>query len=223
MIITIDGPVGSGKSSVAKALAEKLDIYYLYTGLLYRAVAYIWFTKLGKIEEDLKNVSPQDLEFISKISYEYVGSDPQVLFEEENITVYLRDSSLAQQASIISAKQEVRKRLLELQQNVAKKYNLIADGRDCGSVVFPNADYKFFLTASVEQRAKRVMLDEHRGEQINNLEKVKAELEQRDKRDRERKISPLTVPDGGMIIDNSEMSKEETIEKILSFIKIEKE
>ena len=219
MIITIDGPAGSGKSTVAKELAKELKIYYLYTGLLYRAVAYIWLNKLNKKLEDLDSAISKDFKFISKISYEYYESNPEIFYEGERLTPFLNQTTLDQSASILSAKKEVRVNLLEIQQNVAKNYDIVADGRDCGSVVFPDADYKFFLTASLEIRAKRILSDKNRGENVFDLEKVKEELEQRDERDKKREVSPLIVPDNAIIIDNSDMTKEETIREFLEFIK----
>lgn len=220
MIITIDGPAGSGKSSVAKSLSEKLGFYYLYTGLLYRAVAYILVHKNGKKIDELNNLTKEDLDFIPEISYEYKNRLPHIFFYGEDLTDYLNDSAWDQPASIVSAENYVRLALLDLQRNVAKKYDIIADGRDCGSVVFLNADYKFFLTASLDVRAQRIMGDEKRGGKIEDLQKVKVELEKRDKRDRERKIAPLIKPEGAIVIDNSNMSKEETLKVFLSFIKI---
>ena len=219
MIITIDGPAGSGKSTVAKILAQKLNFYYLYTGLLYRSVAYILITKIGKNISDLDKISKNDLEFIAQISYEYKNKEPHIFFYGEDLTDYLYDASLDQPASIISTKKEVRETLLDLQRNVAQKYDIIADGRDCGSVIFPNADYKVFLTASLDVRAKRIFEDEKRNKPGMILQKVKVELEKRDKRDREREVSPLIVSKDAIVIDNSEMNKEETMQKILSFIK----
>lgn len=219
MIITIDGPAGSGKSTIAKKLAEKLNFYYLNTGLLYRAVAYVLTKILNKKEEELKNITEKDLDFISKISYEYENKSPQVFFDKKNITSFLYDSHLGQQASFLSEKKEVRGRLLILQKNVAKKYDIVAEGRDCGSVVFPNADYKFFLTASLEQRARRVLQDKSRGISDEDFKKVKEELEERDERDANRKISPLAIPKNAIIIDNSNLNQEETIKEFLKFIK----
>ena len=219
MIITIDGPVGSGKSSVAKELAEKMGIYYLNTGLLYRAIAYILINVFGKNVSELDQITQEDIEFIPKISYKYVGKKPQISFEDKNLTKELFQPLVEKASSIISAKKEVREKLLELQRSLAQKYDLVAEGRDCGSVVFPNADYKFFLTADLETRARRIMTDEKRANDGMKLEKIKVELEARDKRDRQRKISPLMVPDNAIIIDNSKMNKEETIKEFLRFIK----
>lgn len=232
MIITIDGPVASGKSSVAKVLARELNIYYLYTGLLYRAVAFVFLKKLKDkqkykdevitdeiFELNVKSLESKDLEFIKAICYDYgkneAESRPYIFYQEKDITQDLYDISLEQFASIISANKFVRHALLDLQRDIAKRYDIVADGRDCGSVVFPDADYKFYLTASSDVRAQRLMLDESRGKIERNLEKVKAELEQRDKRDSEREVAPLTIPENAIVIDNSKLTLELTIDKFL--------
>ena len=224
MIITIDGPVASGKSSVAKVLAEKLDIYYLYTGLLYRAVAYILIDKLRKpdlktIEKYLDGIKPEDISWIHNISYEYKNEEANVFFEEKEIAKYLHDVSLEQFASIVSANEYVRNALFDLQRKIAEKNDVIAEGRDCGTVIFPNADYKFYLTSSLETPAYRLAHDERRGEVNPDIEKIKKEIEIRDKRDKERVVAPLAIPENAIIIDNSELTLSETISEFLSFIK----
>jgi CMP/dCMP kinase len=226
VIITIDGPVACGKSSVAKELAKELKIYYLYTGLLYRAVAYILLKNnpLGDSwEKIIQSLDAEKVKFIKDITYDY-GSDngdmrPYIFYKGEEITKELYLSSIDQGASFVSSNKYVRAALLDLQREVATRYDIIADGRDCGSIVFPNADYKFYLTARVEVRALRVMLDEKRGAAEQDLEKIKAEIEDRDQRDSKREIAPLVIPENAMIVDNSDLTFAETVGKFLSIIK----
>jgi cytidylate kinase len=232
MIITIDGPVASGKSSVAKALAKELKIYYLYTGLLYRAVAYVLRERLKKkkgrrvfekeFEDFVEKFTEEDFSFIKNICYDYGKSDgekrPYIFYENEEITDKLYDISLDQPASIISAKKSVREALIDLQRSVAEQYSIVADGRDCGSVVFPDAEHKFYLTASSQVRAQRLMLDMRRDAGKKTFEQVKASLEERDRRDKEREVSPLIVPENATVIDNSNLNLKETIEKFLSYL-----
>jgi len=229
MIITIDGPVASGKSSVAKALAKELNIYYLYTGLLYRAVADVLLNKLRQekgrnilipeFQEYVETLGPDQLIFVKDLCYDYGKDDkearPYLFYQGTEITQCLYDASLDQPASIVSANNHVRDSLLDLQRDVARRYDIVADGRDCGTIIFPKADHKFYLTASVEVRANRLMLDEKRGKLEMDFEKVKAELQERDKRDRERGVAPLTIPDGATIIDNSDLSLQETVNHFL--------
>lgn len=230
MIITIDGPVASGKSSVARALAKELGIYYLYTGLLYRAVAYLILQK--QHEKDISDealirlvttITPEQLTFIKDLSYDYgknaEHAQPYLFYKDIEVTAHLYHASLEQPASIVSANKYVRAALLDLQRNIAQRYDVVADGRDCGSVVFPGADYKFFLTADVFIRAERLMLDDKRGDMEKDIEKVKAELEERDARDREREVAPLIIPEGAIIIDNSHLTLSETVKKFLKYIK----
>jgi len=218
MIITIDGPVASGKSSVALLLAERLSVYYLYTGLLYRAVAFVLVREMQKRVEDFSTLTSSELSFIADISYNYEGTQPQVLLGDRDITVDLYDSTLDQPSSIISANKFVRDALLALQRDVAQSYDLIADGRDTGSVVFPNADYKFYFTASVDVRARRLLNDPKRGGSIDTMEAARAAVIERDKRDMERDVAPLIEPEGALVIDTSEHSIEDTVRECMRYI-----
>jgi CMP/dCMP kinase len=221
MIITIDGPVASGKSSVAKAIAARLGLFYLNTGLLYRAVAYILIHEFRKtINWELPfEVSEQELNFINEIVYEFISGEPHVIFKGKDITAFLSDAAYDQIASVVSACKIVREKLLPVQQNIGKKYNIIADGRDCGTVVFPNADYKFFLTASVDARVKRVLSDPKRKVLDASYDKVKSEIEARDSRDWERTVAPLQIAKDAIMIDSSKLDFAQTVQSILSHIK----
>ncbi len=209
MIITIDGPVASGKSSLARELSQHLGIYYLYTGLLYRSVAHILATT---------DASLDDLSFISQISYSYHDGKPCLLFGKSDITKFLSHESLSGQASIVSANPAVREALLPLQQKVGECFDVVADGRDCGSVVFPHAPFKFYLTASIAVRAKRLLGDAKRGGVVQTLDDAKREIAARDKRDMEREVAPLRVPQGAVMIDNSDMTIAQTLQEMLAHI-----
>ncbi len=221
MIITIDGPVASGKSSVAKVIGNRLGLFYLNTGLLYRAVAYILIHEFRKkISLDVPfDVREQAIGFVDEIVYEFISGQPHVIFKGKDITAFLSDASLDQAASIVSACKIVRDKLLPVQQNIGKKYSIIADGRDCGTVVFPNADYKFFLTASVDARVKRVLSDSKRKVQDTSYDKVKSEIEARDARDWQRAIAPLRKADDAVVIDSSNLNFEQTVQEFLQHIK----
>lgn len=218
MIITIDGPVASGKSSAAKLLAKRLGFYYLQTGLLYRAVAYILLEKQGKRVEDFYQLRAKDLTFTVDLSYAYIQDDVCITYAGENITEFLSCASMDQPASLVSANAYVRQALLPIQRSVAAQYSLVADGRDCGSVVFPQAPYKFFVTASLEKRALRLYNDQKRQGEFQNLQEVMLAIKERDQRDMQRKVAPLHVPQGAIVIDNSEMTLQATVEQMFSYI-----
>lgn len=221
MIITIDGPVASGKSSVAQELGERLGLFYLNTGLLYRAVAYILIHEFRKtINWEVPfEVEPEELDFIKNISYEFISGEPHILFKEKDITDSLQDASFDQVASMVSTSKSVREKLLSVQRKIGEKYNIIADGRDCGSKVFPKADYKFFLTASVDARVRRILTDPKRKLEGKTYDEIKQEIEARDKRDQERAVAPLIIPNDAIIIDNSRLNFKETIDTFLRYIK----
>lgn len=228
MIITIDGPVASGKSSVARELAKRLNIYYLHTGLFYRAIAYIIRERLSKergheisdadLVTHMQAITPEQLAFVKELAYDYDGEQGHVFFQGQDITEHLHGSVLDHSASIVSANEHVRASVLDAQRSVASEHDIVADGRDCGSVVFPDAEHKFFLTASVVVRAQRLILDERRQVADADLEKVKQEIEVRDRRDKERAIAPLIIPDKAIVIDSSKLSFSQTIDRFLSHI-----
>ena len=209
MIITIDGPVASGKSTVAKAIAKELGIYYLYTGLLYRVIGFVLLEKLKTKEALIKfldEITNKDLIFLYDVAYDYSDGEPHLFYKETDITSMLLDSKYDQIASIVGANKIIRDALLGVQRGIARYHDVVADGRDCGTVVFPDAQHKIFLTASLDVRAQRVALDRTRGETEVSLEKVKAELEQRDKRDMQRDVAPLIIPEGAVVVDSSHLT-----------------
>lgn len=222
MIITIDGPTASGKSTVARLLAKKLGFYYLNSGLLYRAVAYLLINHCLYKNDDLKNPDRKDLaEYVhpDKLIYEY-GEDfkERILFEGENIAPLLKTSFIDKGASLVSTNKYVRELLLEVQRVAAQRFDLVAEGRDMGSVVFPEADITFFLTASVEVRAKRWREYQLQKGNEFSFEKAIEIVEDRDKRDREREISPLVIPDNAIVVDNSDLDIQETLDKFVGLV-----
>ncbi len=222
MIITIDGPTASGKSTVARLLAKELNYYYLYTGLLYRALAYLLMNEHGYT---LETIAHPDMNIVDQILdrkrlvYRYDASDRErIFFEKKDITPYLKGNRVGQAASIVSTNPEVRERLNILLRAITDNYDVVIDGRDAGSVVFPKADVKFFLTASEDERALRWKTQqEKRGENVT-LQDAKESVSSRDHRDATRKTAPLTIPEGAHTIDNSNMSIGETLVKIKSVV-----
>ncbi len=214
--IAIDGPSGSGKSTIAKRLAEKLQFISLDTGALYRAIAY--FFKANKMDYKNEELVKSNLKNI-KINLEYVNATQKVVVNGEDVTNKIRTEDISLIASFMAAMPCVRDYLLNLQQNMAKKYNIIMDGRDIGTIVLPNATIKIFLTALPEVRAERRYRElVQRGEMINYQDVLDSVIK-RDFSDTHRKISPLKRPKDAVFFDSSEFTFDQTIEELLKIIK----
>ncbi|WP_027379421.1 (d)CMP kinase [Chryseobacterium daeguense] len=218
-VIAIDGYSSTGKSSISKVIARKLGLIHLDTGALYRGVTWFalqnctnkdgtinldeLFSSLGQIELEFKNDNGELVLFLNHI----------------DISKAIRSNEVSSNVSFVAKQKEVRDFLLQSQRSLAEKGGIIMDGRDIGTVVLPNADYKFFLTASIDERTKR------RYQELLTLgieadeETVKENLIERDKIDSEREIAPLKQADDAIVIDNTSLTKQETIESILSHIK----
>jgi cytidylate kinase len=206
-IVTIDGPSASGKGSLARNLAEYLDFSILDSGLLYRVFAY--FHNLNLNVEEIPFLIQKD------ISFKFNNKDVIVLNDQEDITSELRSEKMAKKASELSSLTTTREKLLSIQRNFYQNKGLVADGRDMGTVVFPEAKLKIFLNASAEIRAERRYLElQNRGQEVNMLALIK-DIKQRDLKDSTRTLSPLVPAEDSVVIDSSEMS----IEEVLSFTK----
>ena len=199
--IAIDGPAGAGKSTIAKTIAKKLEFIYVDTGAMYRAMA-LYFIR--------HEIDPKDEEAINKacpdihVSINYEDGVQQVLLNGENVNGLIRTEEVGNMASKTSAYKMVRATLLDLQRDLAKTANILMDGRDIGTNVLPNADVKIFLTASAESRAKR-RYDELCEKGIEcDFEKIKADMEYRDKNDSQRAVAPLKKADDATLIDTTE-------------------
>lgn len=222
MIITIDGPTASGKSTVSRILADKLSFYYLCSGLIYRAVAYLLVNNYGYTPETLAHVRLEDVIECAdptKLRYEYDElSHERIFFEDDDITLYLKDKFIDQVTSIVSVNKDVRKAVTAIQRDIAQHYDIVTDGRDVGSVVFPDASVKFFLTASVEVRAGRWAKDQERYNNHLSLDEAIALITERDNRDKNRTIAPLIIPQDAIVIDTSLLSIEQTVEKMMEYV-----
>ena len=207
-IITIDGPSGAGKSTVAKLIADKLGFKYLDTGAMYRAVTLYMIEN----QVDIKN----EEEVINALNKLNIGFDSnyRIYLDSQDITEDIRKEKVVKFVSEVSAISSVRRKMVDLQRDIAKEGNYILDGRDAGSVVFPNADYKFYLEASLEERAKRRYKEELSKEVDISFETVKESIKKRDKYDCNRKDSPLVVPENAIIIDTTNMTIDEVAEEI---------
>ncbi len=205
-IITIDGPAGAGKSTVSRELAAQLGYIYLDTGSLYRALAY----------KALRDKIPVDDEAIIKLKNS--AGRMKVYVDGQDVADLIRAEEVGNAASKISAYGAVRQYLLHLQRQAAAEGGLVAEGRDMGSVVFPEADYKFYLDASSEERAKRRLGELKAKGTAVDRQAVQEKIIARDRQDSERKHSPLIVPAGAIIIDSSALSVGQVVEKILHFV-----
>jgi len=190
-IITIDGPSASGKGSLTRSIAAEFNFNILDSGLLYRAYAYFY-----KKEVNLNNIGKK----ISGLSFSFNSDDVQIFDNAEEITSLLRSENTAKVASALSSKKETRTNLLDIQRSFYNGKGLVADGRDMGTVVFPDARLKIFLTASSEVRAKRRHIElQNRGQEVNMRDLI-VDIEERDLRDRTRTLSPLIPAEDSVVI-----------------------
>ncbi|WP_415327186.1 (d)CMP kinase [Chryseobacterium sp. MMS23-Vi53] len=217
-VIAIDGYSSTGKSSISKVIASKLGLIHLDTGALYRGVT--WFALQNCLNDDGSINLNQLFSSFGEIELEFKNDNGElVLFLNHiDISKAIRTNEVSDNVSLVAKQKEVRDFLLESQRNLAEKGGIIMDGRDIGTVVLPNADYKFFLTASIDERTKRryhelISLNIKADEQ-----QVKENLIIRDKIDSEREIAPLRQAEDAIVIDNTNLTKQETIESILSHI-----
>ena len=206
LVVTIDGPSAAGKGSLARNLALFLDFSILDSGALYRAFAY--FHDQGLNNKEIES-SIEKLIFIPE------KDDTKIFYEDTDITSSIRNEEIARMASELSALSNTRKSLIDMQRNFMPSSNLVADGRDMGTVVFPEAELKIFLVASAEVRAKRRYLElQNRGQEVNMRDLI-ADIEARDMMDKSRTLSPLIPAEESIIIDSSTMS----LDEVLSFTK----
>jgi cytidylate kinase len=222
MIITIDGPAASGKSSAARCLAQKLGFYYLYSGLLYRGCAYV-LLKAGFTKKEFARIDPGSVSTyynVKRIRYLYtLNHGEQLFFDGADITAQLKTPKIDEASSLLAENPAIREAIRLVQQEYSATTNIVADGRDMGTAVFPHANVKFFLTASVEARAQRW---QHAQATVGNnftIEEATAILTERDHRDTIREHSPLAVAQNAIMIDNTNMSAAETCQKIEDEVK----
>jgi CMP/dCMP kinase len=211
-VITIDGPAGSGKSTVSRLLAEKLGFVYLDTGAMYRAVA-LAATRAGIALDD--GVKLAALCRRLALRFETSGSQTHIFLGDEDVSQAIRSPQMDMGSSRVSAVREVREAMTVMQRNIAAGFKVIAEGRDMGTVVFPEANHKFFLTASPEARAERRYRERAlRGEQVDKTV-VTAELIRRDEQDQTREIAPLRPAPDAVRIDTTALAVREVVQKIL--------
>ncbi|MFQ1050257.1 (d)CMP kinase [Avibacterium paragallinarum] len=215
-IITVDGPSGAGKGTLCYALAQKLGFALLDSGAIYRVTALAALKKQAPLDDEvaLANLASQlNVAFLPK------DNEVKIVLDGEDVSSQIRTQEVADAASKVAVFPKVRAALLQLQQSFANEKGLIADGRDMGTVVFPNAQVKLFLDASTEERAKR-RYKQLQTKGINgNFAQILAEIEERDFRDRNRPIAPLKPAEDALLLDSTELSIEEVIAQALDYIR----
>ena len=214
--IAIDGPAGAGKSTIAKRAAKELSFIYVDTGAMYRSIA------LGLLRRDVDIEDTQALEKALEqieVSIGYENHEQQVFLNQENVSGLIRTEEVSRMASAASAKPQVRAKLTELQRSLARREDVLMDGRDIGTMILPDAQLKIYLTASVHTRALRRYKELiERGEDCS-LEDIEKDIEERDYRDMHRETAPLCQAEDAVLVDSSEMTIDEVVERIISLAK----
>ena len=224
MIITIDGPTASGKSSIAQLLAQSLHMNYLNSGMLYRVLAYLLLEKKYVLSEEMPQLTSDTLQTIAaenpfQYYYNSVSGQASIIYKEHDITALLKTKKIDHAASLLALNQSVRDYLLAYQRSYAIDNDVVVEGRDCGSIVFPAADVKFFLTAAVGKRASRWQNDQKKQGIDISFDDAIIQVQDRDTRDSARTIAPLIVPLGAIVLDNSALNKQQTVERMLEYIR----
>jgi len=216
MVITIDGPAGVGKTTTAKRLASKLGYQYLDTGAMYRAVTYFFRKNSVDISSEVQVIKMLD---ILNLELDFTSANEiRVLLDDVDISTMIRSKEITSAVSEVSAIKAVRKKMVKIQKDTAKNGNFIVEGRDIGTVVFPDAKYKFFLTADYDVRAQRRLEDFKRVNEELNVNKIKQDLTDRDQYDSSRKLSPLKQAKDAIVIDTSVCTIDDQVNQIYKHI-----
>ena len=215
MNIAIDGPAGAGKSTIAKLVADKKGFIYVDTGAMYRSIAlYIIENDIDSDNDDAVKTACDNID----INIKYVDRVQHIYLNNEDVSTAIRREEVGNMASKVATKKSVRDKLLSLQRELAESNDVIMDGRDIGTFVLPDAELKIYLTASVYTRAKRRFDQLVEKGETPDLGKIEEDIEKRDYQDMHRDIAPLKQADDAILIDTSDMTIEEVVDKIISLI-----
>jgi CMP/dCMP kinase len=219
MIITIDGPAGTGKSSVALAVARRLGIDFLDTGAMYRAIGFEALRRQVELENH------RELEFVARharIEFDWKKHPPGVLLNAEPVGHLLRGVDATRAASYVAVVPAIREMLVQQQRAIGReRVNLVTEGRDQGSIVFPDARFKFYLDATPAERARRRVAQLRARGEIVDYSEVLQQIESRDRRDATRSVGPLQIPREAAVIDTTSLSEEQVVERIVQHVQTE--
>lgn len=221
MIITIDGPSGSGKSTLALKIAKNLHFSYLNTGYFYRGLTYVLKTFYGYDEFKFQNPNFADIQTIfSSGKFQYVYQDGLArIYWIDDITIFLKDPEISHLSAYLARNEAVRVQVHIAERDFVKDHDSVVEGRACGSVIFPQAEVKFFLTASPQVRAQRLQRDQIKRSNLMSIQEALDNIALRDKMDRERLVEPLIKPEGAIDLDSTTKSSDELLQECLNVIK----
>lgn len=211
--VAVDGPAGAGKSTIANKVAKELNIEYIDTGAMYRALTL----KVLREDKDPKNID-EVIQVLKNTSIDF--ENKHILLDGKAVDQEIRENSINRNVSFVSQYKEIREEMVLLQQKMAMSKSIIMDGRDIATVVLPNADYKFFITASVEERARRRYIELlEKGYRESTYEQVLNDIKMRDDIDSNREIAPLTIADDAYVLDTTNKTIDESVDIMVSIIK----
>ena len=210
--IAMDGPAGSGKSTVARCIAEKLGLLYLDSGAMYRAVTLL------AIQEELAADSPKLIDRVKACHIEFMDNGRTILLDAEDVSIQIRTPAVNRLVADVAKIPEIRREIVKHQQRIGAEGSIIAEGRDLTTIVFPNADFKFYLDASGTERAKRRLADLHAQNIDATLAAVEAEIRERDEKDTTREHSPLRTAPDAVVVDTTDKTIEEVVDLIIAHV-----
>ncbi len=210
--IAMDGPAGSGKSTVARRIAEKLGLLYLDSGAMYRAVTLL------ALQEGLAADSPKLIDRVKACHIEFTDNGRTILLDTEDVSVQIRTPAVNRLVADVAKIPEIRREIVKHQQRIGAEGSIVAEGRDLTTIVFPNADFKFYLDASVTERAKRRLADLQAQNEKATLAAVESEICERDKKDTTREHSPLRAADDAVTVDTTDKTIEEVVDLIIAHV-----
>jgi cytidylate kinase len=216
MVITIDGPAGTGKSTVARTVADRLGFNFLDTGAMYRAIG------LAALRREVPLEDTRELAFVAKhcrVEFDWSKHPPGVLLNGEPVGHLLRGTDATQAAKFVAQVPAIRYKLVEEQRRIGQEHgNLVTEGRDQGTVVFPDAPFKFYLTATPEERAHRRAKELRARGEIVDEKSILQEIMDRDQKDQTRAVGPLAIPNGAVIVDTTRLTMEQVVDQIISTV-----